>query len=56
MYRWKRLARARGYNPDIDPSLIDFHLEGAPRSGQPTVQTLERTRQLLSIITDSKEG
>jgi hypothetical protein len=56
VYRWRRLAYARGYNSEIDPRLMDFHVDKAPKSGRPTLQTAERTLKLLEIITSSKEG
>jgi hypothetical protein len=43
IWRWKRIAKARGYNPDIDPCLLCSHVEDAPRSSRPTLQTYERT-------------
>jgi hypothetical protein len=47
LYRWKRIAKARGYDPNVSPILFDYHLEDAPRSGRPSLQTWERTQKLL---------
>jgi hypothetical protein len=37
LWRWKRIAKARGYDPNVSPILFDYHLEDAPRSGRPSL-------------------
>jgi hypothetical protein len=56
VYRWKRIAKARSYNPDIDPRLLCTHVEDAPRSSRPSLQTYERTRKMIVEVCNSKEG
>jgi len=37
VYRWKRIAKAQGYKPEIDPRLLCYHVKDAPRSGRPSL-------------------
>jgi hypothetical protein len=55
IYRWKQIARARGYNPDIDPCLLCSYIEDAPRSGCPTLQTYKTTQKMIKEICKDKE-
>jgi transposase len=56
VYRWRRIAKSRGYDPDKDPRILMSYVEDAPRSGRPTVCTWERTQQLVAEVTGSKAG
>jgi hypothetical protein len=56
VHRWKRTAKARGYNPEVDPCLLCSHVEDAPRSGCPSLQTYARTRKMIKEICKDKEG
>src|SRR5450432_3310546 len=56
VYRWARIARKRGWDPKRNPIITIEHLEDAPRSGRPTLQTWERTRELIREVTGSKKG
>lgn len=56
VYRWRRIAKVRGYDPDKDPRILVSYVEDAPRSGRPTVCTWERTQQLIAEVTGSKAG
>ena len=53
---WKRIALARGYNPEVDPRLLCSHVEDAPRPGRPSLQTYTRTRKMIKEICNDKEG
>lgn len=56
LYCQKRIAKARGYDLDVSPILLDYYLDDAPRSGRPTLQTWERTRKMIAEVIRSKEG
>jgi transposase len=40
----------------MNPIIIIEHLEDAPRSSRPTLQTWERTRELIREVIGSKKG
>jgi hypothetical protein len=56
VYRWKRIAKARGYKPEIDPRLLCYHVKDSPRSSRPSLQNLARTRKMIKEICKNKEG
>jgi hypothetical protein len=56
IHRWKRIAVSRGYNPEIDPRLLCTHVEDAHRPRRPSLQTYERTREMIAEICKDKEG
>jgi hypothetical protein len=56
VYQWKRIAKARGYDPEVDPCLLCSHVENAPYYRRPSLQTYERTREMIKQICANKEG
>lgn len=56
VFRWARIAKQRGWHPETNPIITAEYLEDALQPGRPTVQTWERTKQLIAEATGSKEG
>lgn len=56
IYRFRRLAVERGYNPTVDKRILLQYVADAARSGRPTVQTAENVQRVIDFVTSSKEG
>jgi hypothetical protein len=56
IYRYRRIAIARGYNPEKSRQILLSYLEDAPRSGRPTVCTQEVVEKVIANVCKSVEG
>ena len=56
IYRIKKIAYERGFDPAKDSAFKDEFFEDAPRSGRPKVILAETTATVLKEIKESREG
>jgi Transposase len=56
IYRFRRIAIERGYDPAKSRQILLKYLEDAPRSGRPTVCTQEVVDKVIANVSASIEG
>src|SRR5258706_6691984 len=56
IYRYRRTAIARGYNPAKSRQILLSYLQDAPKPGRPTVCTLEVVNQVITNAISTAEG
>jgi transposase len=50
IYRLRKIAVQRGYEPEKDKRILLSYIEDAPRSGRPTKQTDEVKKQVVELV------
>jgi hypothetical protein len=56
IYRIKKIAFERGYDPKVSRELKDEYFADAPRSGRPKVITEESAAKVLELVHKDREG
>ena len=56
IYRFRRIAIQRGYDPNVSKRILLSYLEDAPKSGRPSVCTEEATKKVINFVTKSAAG
>jgi hypothetical protein len=56
IYRIRKIAFKRGYDPSVSHEPKDEYFTDAPRSGRPTVITEEATAGILNKVKENHEG
>jgi hypothetical protein len=56
IYRFRRIAIARGYDPEKSKQILLSYLEDAPKSGRPTVCTPEVVEKVIANVCASVAG
>ena len=56
VYKWRKTAKDRGWDPAISGVLKETHLIDAPRSGRPPKVTVELEKAILDNVRSSKNG
>ena len=51
IYRWNRVAKERGFNPEVSSQILAQYVTDAPRTGRPTVLTEQVQKAILKILT-----
>jgi len=56
IYRFRRIAKERGYDPEKSKAILLRYLMDAPRSGRPTVCIPEVINKVITNVTANVEG
>src|ERR1700716_2176631 len=56
IYRFRRIAVERGYDPGKSRQILLSYLEDAPKSGRPTLSTQEVVGKVIANVCKSVEG
>jgi len=56
IYRFRRIAIERGYDPKKSSKILLSYLQDAPKSGRPTVYTQEVVEKVIANVCKSVEG
>jgi hypothetical protein len=56
VYRLRKTARSRGFDPQVSPHIKEEHDADAPRVGQPKVITVDDEAHIIEHVQDSRQG
>ena len=56
IYRLRRTARQRGWNPEVSPQIKMEYVEDAHRPGRPKVMTNEHEEEVVALVKATRQG